>query len=207
MKMPRGGTIVGLDVSGQRIEGLVLPMGREVTAAKEVLGRARLLSELRALAVEEAVVEASGGCERDLVAELRDAGLIVRVVDPKRVRFFAQALGKRAKNDRIDARMIARFAATIDGPAPAHDPARQALAALLATRQDLIDGRTRFANQARHQEGAAARALERVLKTIASEIDRLDQRIAKAIASNPAAAAPPRRIGRRAAAGPALAAP
>jgi transposase len=206
MKMPQGGTIVGLDVSGQRIDGFVLPIGREVTAANAVLGRARLLSELRALAVEEAVVEASGGCERDLVAELRDAGLIVRVVDPKRVRFFAQALGKRAKNDRIDARMIARFAATIDGPAPAHDPARQALAALLATRQDLIDGRTRFTHQAGHQQGAAARALERVLKTIASEIDRLDRRIAKTIAGNPTFAQLARLIASVPGAGPVLAA-
>lgn len=204
MKMPQAGTIVGLDVSGQRIDGFVLPIGREITAANEVSGRATLLSELRALAVGEAVVEASGGCERDLVGELRQAGLIVRVVDPKRVRYFAQALGKRAKNDRIDARMIARFAATVDGPAPMHDPARQALAALVAARQDLIDGRTRFSLQASHQQGVAARALERVLKTIAGEIDRLDRRIAKTIAANPAFAELARLIGSVPGVGPVL---
>jgi transposase len=189
MKMAQIGGIVGLDVSGKRIDGFVLPIGREISGANEATARARLVADLRGLEVGEAVLEASGGCERELVSALRQAGLVVRVVDPKRVRHFARALGNRAKNDRIDARVIARFAATIGGPAPEHDPAREALAALVAARQSLVAAHTRATNQARQHKGVAARALARVRKSIEREIAGLDRRIAKTIAANPAFAA------------------
>ena len=62
--------------------------------------------------VGKAVMEASGGYERDWAKALRDAKIEVRIVDPKRVRSFAQSAGRLAKNDTIDAEMIAWFAET-----------------------------------------------------------------------------------------------
>jgi len=54
-------------------------------------------------------MEASGGYERDWAKVLRNAEIEVRIVDPKRVRSFAQSAGRLAKNDTIDAEMIAWF--------------------------------------------------------------------------------------------------
>ena len=54
-------------------------------------------------------MEASGGYERSWAEALRAAGLEVLIVDPKRVRHFAKAAGRLAKNDPIDAETIARF--------------------------------------------------------------------------------------------------
>ena len=59
-------------------------------------------------------MEASGGYEREWANALRDGGIEVRIVDPKRVRSFAQSAGRLAKNDTIDAEMIAWFAETFD---------------------------------------------------------------------------------------------
>ena len=64
--------------------------------------------------VGKAVMEASGGYEREWAKALRDAKIEVRIVDPKRVRSFAQSAGRLAKNDTIDAEMIAWFAETFD---------------------------------------------------------------------------------------------
>ena len=60
--------------------------------------------------VGKAVMEASGGYERDWAKALRKAGIEVRIVDPKQVRSFARSAGRLAKNDLIDAEMIAWFA-------------------------------------------------------------------------------------------------
>jgi len=187
--MPQNGMLVGLDVSGKRIDGYVLPGGVELSVSNDAAGHAELCARLRDLGVSEAVCEASGGCERAMAGVLRKAGLSVRVVDPRRVRAFAEAAGRRAKNDRIDARMIARFAATFAGPAPAHDPARDGLAALVAARRDLIDGEIRVTNQASHQQGLARRALLRVAQANRREIGKLEAAIAAMIAGNPEFAA------------------
>ena len=75
-------------------------------------------------------MEASGGYERDWAKVLREAGIEVRIVDPKRVRSFAQSAGRLAKNDAIDAEMIAWFAETFgEAPGQTHDAAREELAA------------------------------------------------------------------------------
>ncbi len=65
---------------------------------------------MRSNGVRRAVMEASGGYERSWAEALRAAGLEVVIVDPKRVRHFAKAAGRLAKNDPIDAETIARFA-------------------------------------------------------------------------------------------------
>jgi transposase len=182
--MPQNGVLVGLDVSGKRIDGHVLPGDIELSVGNDAAGHAELRARLRDLGVSEAVCEASGGCERAMAGVLREAGLCVRVVDPRRVRAFATAAGRRAKNDRIDAGMIARFAATFSGAAPAHDPARAGLAALVAARQDLIDGEIRVTNQARHQQGLARRALLRIARASRREVGKLEAAIAATIAGN-----------------------
>lgn len=184
--MPQMGSVVGLDVSSKRIDGHVLPAEVDLSVSNDEPGHVTLLLELGKLGVEKVVCEASGGCEMAVVSALRKAGLRVEVVDPKRVRFFAKAAGRHAKNDRIDARTIARFAMTFAGHAPQHDPAREELAALVAARQDLIDACVRLTNQGLYQKGRVLQALSRPAKTIKSEIRQLDRDIAAMIAGNAA---------------------
>ena len=75
-------------------------------------GQRKLVGWLRKHQVGKAVMEASGGYERVWAKVLREAGIEVRIVDPKRVRSFALSAGRLAKNDAIDAEMIAWFAET-----------------------------------------------------------------------------------------------
>ena len=62
------------------------------------------------------VLEATGGYERALVAELLEAGHYVAVMNPKRIGDFAKALGTLAKTDRLDAKVLALFAEKITPP-------------------------------------------------------------------------------------------
>jgi len=123
----------------------------------------------------------------------------VQVVDPKRVRHDAKAIGRLAKTDPIDARMIAQFGAILQHSprkeVVVDDPTREPLAALVAARQDLVDHRTSLEQQiAATAKGPARRALEAVVASIIRQIDRLERRIVAAIAEHRPFAALARRL-------------
>ena len=124
---------------------------RERTFASTAEGRRKLASWLRRHKVGKAVMEASGGYEREWAKALRDAKIEVRIVDPKRVRNFARSAGRLAKNDAIDAEMIAWFAETFDqARGQAYDAAREKLVQIVNARQALLDMQTEAAKQGEH---------------------------------------------------------
>jgi transposase len=125
-------------------------------------------------------MEASGGYERDWAKALREAGLEVRVVDPKRVRSFAKSAGRLAKNDPIDAEMIAWFAETfVEAKSQAHDAAREKLVQIVNARQSLLDMQTSLQNRNEQSTPEVVQKMQgRLLKEIASEVAKLEAAIA-----------------------------
>ena len=124
-------------------------------------------------------MEASGGYERDWAKTLREAGIEVRIVDPKRVRSFARSAGRLAKNDAIDAEMIAWFAETFtDAPGQAYDAAREKLVQIVNARQSLLDLQTSLQNRSEHSTPEVVQKMQaRLLKTIALEVAKLEAAI------------------------------
>ena len=150
-------------------------------------GPARLIRWLRKNKVGKAVMEASGGYEREWAKALREAGIEVRIVDPKRVRSFARSAGRLAKNDTIDAEMIAWFAETFtEAPGQAHDAAREKLAQIVNARQGLLDLQTRLQNKGEHSGPEVVQKMQaRLLKKIALEVAKLETVIAALIKATP----------------------
>jgi transposase len=90
--------------------------------------------------ITRAVVEATGGYERPVVAALRQKAIAVSIINPRKTHHFAQALGVNAKTDPVDARMLAHFAATMTPPeTPAKNTDQLRLQALV-TRRVQING-------------------------------------------------------------------
>jgi transposase len=137
--------------------------------------------------VNKAVMEASGGYERDWAKVLREAGIEVRIVDPKRVRSFAQSAGRLAKNDMIDAEMIAWFAETFDqAPDQVHDAEREKLAQIVNARQGLLDMQTMLQNRSEHAVPDQVQQMHaRLLKKIALEVVKLEAAITTLIKATP----------------------
>src|SRR6202044_4065767 len=100
---------VGVDVSKDRLDVHVLPEGAAFAVARDGKGLAELVERLSALQPQRIAVEATGGFETIVAAALAGASLPLGIVNPAQVRHFAQALGRRAKTDPIDASMMARF--------------------------------------------------------------------------------------------------
>ena len=115
-------------------------LSQRQTFSSTAEGRRALIRWLRKHRVGKAAMEASGGYERDWAKALREARIEVRIVDPKRVRSFARSAGRLAKNDPIDAEMIAWFAETFtEAPGQAYDAARERLVKIVNARQGLLD--------------------------------------------------------------------
>ena len=92
----------------------VLPAGKSLRVANTPEGIRKLKRWLRRFAVTLIAVEATGKWHRALHRSLHAEGWRVAVVDPFRVRMFAKAHGILAKTDKLDARVLAIFAATMD---------------------------------------------------------------------------------------------
>lgn len=191
--------VVGIDVSKERLDCCLWPGGEQRQVSNDAAGHRALAAWMKSHAAHAAVLEATAGLERGAAKLLRRVSFTVRVVDPKRVRHFGRAIGRLAKNDRLDARLIAEFAAVSDVLARceiiADDPVREALGALVGARQDLQDHQTALGQQAAATPaGPARRALRMAVKPMAREIVRLERLIAAAIAAHPPFASLARRL-------------
>lgn len=131
---------VGVDVSKARLDVYLSATNQDSSFANDSNGIDALCKALQHAAPRLIVLEATGGLERALVAELLAVALPVAVVNPRQVRDFAKASGQLAKTDQLDARILARFAQAIQ-PAQRPLPDAEALtfADQLARRRQLVE--------------------------------------------------------------------
>ena len=104
-------TIIGIDVSKACLDCWALPADQSWSVEYTDASLSELVAELIPLGPQRVIVEATGGLETRLVAELAAAGLPAVVVNPRQVREFARATGRLAKTDRLDAQTLAQFGA------------------------------------------------------------------------------------------------
>src|SRR6266571_160786 len=182
-KMPQPGRIVGIDVSKRQAEACLRSPPARLAQPSTPEGRQRMIAWLRERDVALAVMEASGGYEREWAEALRQAGVAVRIVDPKRVRYFARSAGRLAKNDPIDAAMIAWFAETFTAEAaPAEDPERAAVDRLMTARAMLVRLESQIKQLGEHrQPPLVERAQRAIAKAILAQRTKLEAAIAAKI--------------------------
>src|SRR5256886_17490286 len=131
--------VAGIDVAKDKVDVCIRALSLRQAFPSTAQGHRKLVAWLRKHRVTKAVMEASGGYERAWAKVLREAGIEVRIVDPKRVRSFAQSAGRLAKNDAIDAEVIGWLAETfIEEPGQRHDAAHEEVLALAKARQGLL---------------------------------------------------------------------
>ena len=179
--------VVGIDVSKDRLDVHVHPSGEAFGVARNAEGLERLNARLAPLGPWAVAVEATGGFESVVAASLGGAGLPVIVVNPAQVRAFANALGKRAKTDPIDAAVIARFVeATKPEIRPLPDADTRLLAELVARRRQIIQ---MIVAERQREKQIANRQLKksvaRLVLALTKELNVLDTGIDDAVRGSP----------------------
>jgi transposase len=174
MSKKKSKTFIGIDVSKKLLEVAVHESDYQFRCANKASAFPELIAELIALRPALIVLEATGGLEIPVTAALHAAGLPVVVVNPRQVRDFAKATGQLAKTDRLDARVLAHFAAAIKPPLrPIKSKDELELDALVGRRGQLIEMLTAEKNR----RGSAA--TDTVREEIKQHIDWLEKRIAE----------------------------
>jgi transposase len=185
--MPQQVVSVGIDVSKENLD-LDFAPGREPSRfANTPAGHAAIVKHLAARNVRGIVIEATGGYERAIVAELAAAGLPVVVVNPRQVRDFARALGRLAKTDQIDAAVLADFGHAIQPPQrPLANAETRQMQEKLARRRQIVQMITAETSRLDHATAPAVRrSIAAVLKLLKKQLDQIEDDLDQSIRRSP----------------------
>jgi transposase len=180
--------VVGIDVSKDRLDVHVRPIGEAFAVARNAEGLDVLVDRLRAHRPAAVAVEATGGFETVVAASLGAAGYPVVVVNPAQVRAFAQALGKRAKTDPIDAAVIAHFVeATKPEIRVLPDEETRIFAELVTRRRQIIQMMGAERQRARLiKSSRSKKSIARLIKALEKELNAVDEDIDDSVRGSPA---------------------
>jgi len=177
--------MIGVDVAKLKLD-ISMPDNQAVVIDNNEAGFKQLLKTIPPIQTVCFVMEATGGYEKGLANFLLSQGAAVSIVNAKRVRDYAKAIGQHAKNDRIDAKVIRDYAEMAQ---PKHRQQRSKIAnqleALMKRRDQLVKQRTM---EKQHLEAAndpyATRSIKKFIKSFDQEIERIEAEIKKLIAAD-----------------------
>jgi len=177
---------IGVDVAKQKLD-VSFSDQRVVSFENNLSGFKLLLKEIENKSQTRVVMEATGGYEKPLAHFLQDQGVAVSIVNAKRVRDYAKALGLLAKNDVIDAKVIRMFADAVNPKLlPAANDTQQALDTLVHRREQLVKQR---AMEKQHLETVgnkdAVRSIKRTITFLDKELERIEKAIKALIKTDP----------------------
>ena len=131
---------IGVDISQDSLDMVAYPTGQIWQYKNSKGGITKAIAKLGGLGLKLIVMEATGGLEKPLCEALFQAGLPAAIVNPRRIRDFGRSMGILAKTDKLDAKVMAYFAAKIEpAPRPVQDEASQKLENLLTRRSQISD--------------------------------------------------------------------
>ncbi|OQB97455.1 MAG: Transposase [Candidatus Hydrogenedentes bacterium ADurb.Bin101] len=170
---------IGIDIAKDSFQVASWPPQVQGTWLNTRQGHRAFRDRLQGVPIARIIMEATGGYEKTLAAELTQAGYPVVVVNPRQVRDFARGLGQCAKTDSIDADVLARFGDLVQPSCkPPVDPETEALAELVTRRRQLTDLLTQETNRAGMIHHVKVRkSIRKMIHTIEHQIRELDDLI------------------------------
>ena len=182
-----GSKHIGIDVSKRTFDLHIFEDNKDLCYENTRTQIKKCVNHLLKLQVGLVVLESTGGYELELLIALQTAGLPAAMVNPRQIRNFAKARGKLAKTDKIDAKIIADFGATLQPPVrEVISENQRVLKALVARRSQLNNSRTAELNRMEHTfEKEVERSLKIVVGVLDQEIERINQEIKDRIYQEP----------------------
>ena len=199
--------IAGIDVSKDKLAVHILPSNLVFTVDRDRHGLAGLVRRLHKAGVGEAALEASGDYERLVIEQLEADGFVVHLLNPARVRLFAEAAGILAKTDPIDARVIALYCQHFPDKGLTRRPQNaRKLGEFLSVRAMLHKIIDQARNRLEHLQDPDLKALaQRTLAEAQGQLRHINARMAHLIAHDQAMAGKAKLMRSLKGAGPVLA--
>jgi transposase len=179
---------VGVDISKDTLDVHLHPAGASRRFANDAKGFSALIACLKGFAIARVVFEPTGAYHHAFERRLAEAGLPLAKVNPRQARRFAEAIGRHAKTDAVDAAMLARFAMLIEPPArPIVSATLDEMKELHVARRALVKDRVAALNRDKTRRSALLKrqAAER-LRQIERQIAAIDAALRAQLAADPA---------------------
>ncbi len=177
--------VIGVDVSKSFLDiawGSKDP--KPVRFNNDAQGMQRALKRIRRKKPHLIVLEATGGLEKPFMALLQSEGWNVARIQPTRIRQFARSNGTFAKNDRIDARIIAAYGEAFDPrPTPKPSPQQERLAALVRRRAELIEMRVSESNRLSTAHSSIRDSISEHIEILNKRIEEVEKEIDALVAA------------------------
>ncbi len=185
MTDPNPIVVAGIDVGKSKLNAHIHDRGLERQFNNHTAGRRALRNWLLKQGVTRAVFEPTGRYHRNLHQCLAEAGLETVLINPLRSRRFAEAIGQCAKNDRVDAAMLARFGllAGLEATPPQSHNLQQ-LSDLLALRRKLVEQLAALRKLCAELSPQVAVCPSTTLEALQSDIEACDRRMRTCIAAD-----------------------
>lgn len=197
---------IGIDVS-KAILDVHIPGQPHFRVKRDRDGLGDLFARLEAVESPHIVCESTAGYQRELLDTAFRHGVPISVVMPLRVRQFAESMGLLAKNDRIDAALLARFGeVACPAAAIAPDPDCVALRQLLEARELLMQTLIDSDNRLELAEGFLRATLLKIIRSTRRQLEGVEKQIAHPIKSSTVLAAKSARLRELKGVGPVLSA-
>jgi len=177
---------IGIDVSKDTLDVAVHGDKQHWSFPNNETGITKAVSKFKELSPELVVLEATGGFEVPLAADLGVAEIPTAVVNPRQIRDFAKSVGMLAKTDILDARIIARFAATVQpNPHPMPDIEAQELGALTARRRQIINMITAEKNRLSTAGETVKPGISAHINWLEKELNEINRNIKQKVKDSP----------------------
>lgn len=178
---------VGVDVSKERLDMVVYSTGEVGSFTADEEGIAGAVAWLEKVKPVITAMEATGGLEVPLYVAVQDAKLRVAVINPRQVRDFAKAMGILAKTDRVDAKVLARYAATVQPEVrPLPDEEARQLRVLVTRRVQLVGMITAEGNRlSSTRDKAIKQRIQAHIVWLKQELGDINKAISQKIAQSP----------------------
>jgi transposase len=177
---------VGVDVSKDTLDVCAYPTQDSFRVPNSPDGADELIKRLKPIEPRLVVFEATGGYETLAVSSLAAAGLPVVVVNPRQIRDFAKSIGRLAKTDVIDARVIAHFASAVRPELrPLKDTASQELTGLVTRRRQIVDMIVAETNRLKAATRRNQRDIQAHIRWLQKRQAQMDDEIKRNIKNSP----------------------
>ena len=177
---------IGIDIAKDSMEVMAYEGKEHWAYTNDEKGLSKLLMKMKRLSPCLIVLEATGGYETTVAAELQNKGFPVAVVNPRYIRDFARSTGILAKTDILDAQVIARYAATVK-PTPRVLPSEETreLGVIIMRRRQVVTMLTAENNRFQTADPAVKERIKLHIKWLEHELDDINKELKQKVQDNP----------------------
>lgn len=185
--MKKTNEYAGIDVSKENLDMLVYRTGEIRSFTNDEAGINAAVAWLKQVKPDITVMEATGGLEVPLYVALQEAKLPLAIINPRQIRDFAKSIGILAKTDKVDAKVLARYAATVQPEVrPLPDEEARQLGTLVTRRSQLVEMITVEGNRLKStRDKTVKQRIDAHIVWLKEELGQIDKGISQMIQQSP----------------------